>query len=257
VRDASREKTSQYAGRNTQYEVVFMLKAVIFDFDGVLVDSELLHHQAFNHIFAKFNFQITTDEYFDRFLGLSDEELLRTIDKEKKLSLSEPRLRQLLQEKAATFKDLALTQAVVIDGVPQFLKMLSDNKIPMAICSGALLPEIEMILKGAGLRNYFDVIVSAEQVKYDKPDPEGFLLALKLLNKLVRRSCGGKTHTQIKPENCIVIEDSHWGLEAAKNTGMHPVAVTNSYSAEQLKPADKIIVNLSELTLSVLKSLCS
>jgi len=226
-----------------------MLKAVIFDFDGVLVDSELLHHQAFNRIFAKFDFQISTQEYYDRFLGLSDEELLRTIDKEKKLSLSEPRLKQLLQEKAATFKNLAMTQAAVIDGVPQFLKMLSDNKIPMAICSGALKQEIELILRGAGLRDYFDVIVSAEHVKKGKPDPEGFLLALKLLNK--------KAHSQIQPQNCIVIEDSHWGLEAARNAGMHSVAVTNSYPAEQLKPADKIIANLSELTLSDLKSLCS
>jgi len=241
-----------------------MLKAVIFDFDGVLVDSELLHHQAFNLIFAQFNFQITTGEYFDRFLGLSDEELLRTIDKEKELFLSENQLEQLLHEKAHTFKNLALTQAAVIAGVPQFLKMLSDNKTPMAICSGALLPEIEMILKGAGLRNYFDVIVSAEQVKKGKPDPEGLLLALKLLNKLVRRSCGGKiqpyvvseVEPSIKPENCIVIEDSHWGLEAARNAGMHSVAVTNSYPADQLKPSDKIIANLGELSLDNLHALC-
>ncbi len=198
-----------------------MLRAVIFDFDGVLVDTELLHHQAFNHIFAQFNFQISTAEYFKRFLGLSDRELLEVINKEKQLFLSENQLKQFLQEKAHTFKNLAMTQAAVIEGVPQFLKMLSDNKIPMAICSGALLPEIELILKGAGLRDYFDVLVSAEQVKKSKPDPEGFLLALKLLNR--------KKQT-IRPEDCVVIEDSHWGLEAAKNAGIHPVAVTNSYS---------------------------
>jgi beta-phosphoglucomutase len=246
-----------------------MLKAVIFDFDGVLVDSELLHHQAFNLIFAQFNFQITTGEYFDRFLGLSDEELLRTIDKEKELFLSENQLEQLLHEKAHTFKNLALTQAAVIAGVPQFLKMLADNKIPMAICSGALLPEIEMILKGAGpvrnnrktefsdkpqisngagLRNYFDVIVSAEQVKKGKPDPEGLLLALTLLNK--------KTYQKIEPKYCIVIEDSHWGLEAARNAGMHSVAVTNSYPPDQLKPSDKIIENLNQLTLNNLHAIC-
>jgi beta-phosphoglucomutase family hydrolase len=225
-----------------------MLRAVIFDFDGVLVDSELLHHKAFNHIFAQFNFQITTEEYFDRFLGLSDEELLRTIDKEKELFLSENQFEQMLHEKAHTFKNLAMTQAAVIAGVPQILKMLSDNKIPMAICSGALLPEIEMILKGANLRHFFDCIVSAEQVKKGKPDPEGFLLALKLLNR--------KKQT-IQPEDCVVIEDSNWGLEAAKAAGMHPVAVTNSYSADYLRPADKIITNLGELTIDDLKSLCS
>jgi beta-phosphoglucomutase len=234
-----------------------MLKAVIFDFDGVLVDSELLHYQAFNSVFAPFKFQISTQEYFDRFLGLSDKELLQIVDKEKNLSLSSQQFKQLLAEKAVIFGKLASTQAGVIDGVPKFLEMLADNKIHKAICSGALLPEIELILKGANLRDFFEAIVSAEQVKKGKPDPEGFLLALKLLNKLVRRSCGGKTHPTIKPQDCIVIEDSHWGLEAAKNAGMHPVAVTNTYSAEQLKPADKIIANLAELTLSDLQSLCS
>jgi beta-phosphoglucomutase-like phosphatase (HAD superfamily) len=127
--------------------------------------------------------------------------------------------------------------------------MLADNKIPMAVCSGALLPEIEMILKGAGLRHFFDVIVSAEQVKKGKPDPEGFLLALKLLNK--------KTSQPINPQDCIVIEDSHWGLEAARAAGMHPIAVTNSYSADQLKPSDRTVANLNQLTLEDLCSLCA
>ncbi|MBN2019623.1 MAG: HAD family phosphatase [Sedimentisphaerales bacterium] len=225
-----------------------MLKAIIFDFDGVLVDSEQFHLQAFNSVFAKFNFQLSTQEYYERFLGLSDKELLLVVAKERKLSLSTQQFEQLLQEKAIAFKKLASTQATVYPGVPQFLKMLADNKIPLAICSGALLPEIELILKGAGLRNFFDIIVSAEQVKYGKPDPEGFLLALKLLNK--------KTNQKIEPQDCIVIEDSHWGLEAAKTAGMHPVAVTNTYSADQLKPADKIVANLGELTFADLQTLC-
>jgi len=226
-----------------------MLKAVIFDFDGVLVDSEMLHYQAFDNIFRPLGVQISVREYYDRFVGMTDEELFRLLDKEKNLHLSEQQLQKLFREKATSFKRLASTQAAIIEGVPKFCKLLADNKIPMAICSGALLDEIEMILKGAGLRDFFDVIVSAEQVKKGKPDPEGFLLALKLLNK--------KTTQQIKPQDCIVIEDSHWGLEAARNAGMHPVAVTNTYSADQLKPADKIIAGLSELTLPILKALCS
>jgi beta-phosphoglucomutase len=225
-----------------------MLKAVIFDFDGVLVDSEQLHYQAFDEIFRPMGVQITIREYYDRFVGMTDEELFRLIDKEKNLHLPEQRMRELFREKAILFKHLASTKAAIIEGVPQFLKMLADNKIPMAICSGALLEEIEMILKGAGLRNYFDVIVSAEQVKKGKPDPEGFLLALKLLNKKLLQT--------LKPKDCIVIEDSHWGLEAAKSAGMHPVAVTNTYSADNLKPADKIIEKLNQLTLEDLRSLC-
>jgi len=226
----------------------YMLKAVIFDFDGVLVDSEMLHYQAFDNIFRPLGAQISVREYYDRFVGMTDEELFRLLDKEKNLHLSEQQLQKLFREKATSFKRLASTQAAIIEGVPKFLNLLADDKIPMAICSGALLDEIEMILKGAGLRNYFDVIVSAEQVKKGKPDPEGFLLALKLLNK--------KTRSSIKSQDCIVIEDSHWGLEAARNAGMHPVAVTNTYSADQLKPADKIIENLSDLTIDDIQALC-
>jgi HAD superfamily hydrolase (TIGR01509 family) len=163
--------------------------------------------------------------------------------------LSNQQFGQLLGEKAHLFKEMAATEAGIIEGVPQFLNMLSDGKIPMAICSGALLPEIEMILKGAGLRSFFEVIVSAEQVQRGKPDPEGFLLALKLLNK--------RMHKSIKPEDCVVIEDSHWGLQAAKAAGMRAVAITNTYAAEHLKPADKIIAHLNDLTLSCLRDICA
>ena len=226
-----------------------MLKAVIFDFDGVLVDSEKLHLQAFNKVLSRFKIEISTQEYYEKFLGLSDRELLEVINNRgKNLALTHNQFKQLLQSKAEAFKNIATTGAPVIAGVPEFLKMLADNQIPMAICSGALLPEIEILLKGANLREYFDVIVSAEQVKKSKPDPEGFILALELLNK--------KLFTPIEPSDCIVIEDSHWGLEAAKKAGMHPVAVTNSYSADQLKPADKVVGNLSELTLDDLQAIC-
>ena len=226
-----------------------MLGAVIFDFDGVLVDSEQIHHKAFNRVLTKFNYQLSSREYYDRFLGLSDEELLRIVNKERNLSLSNQQFGQLLGEKANLFKEMAATEAGIIEGVPKFLNMLSDGNIPMAICSGALLPEIETILEGAGLRSYFEVIVSAEQVERGKPDPEGFLLALKLLNK--------RTHKSIKPEDCVVIEDSHWGLDAAKAAGMRTVAITNTYAAEHLKPADKIIEHLNDLSLPELNSMCS
>jgi beta-phosphoglucomutase len=238
-----------------------MLKAVIFDFDGVLVDSELLHFQAFNHILSPLGVKMSKQQYYDKYLGLSDEELLGLMNKQHQLNLTEVRVRQLLREKAASFKELAVSQASIIEGVPGFLNLLHENKIPMAICSGALKPEIELILRGAGLRDYFDAIVSAEQVKKGKPDPEGFLLALKLLNKKTRPPVVSEPVLSgvegVEPKDCIVIEDSHWGLEAAKNAGMHPVAVTNSYAADYLRPADKIIENLGELTLSDLQSLCS
>jgi beta-phosphoglucomutase len=233
-----------------------MLGAVIFDFDGVLVDSEQIHHKAFNRVLTKFHYQLSSREYYDRFLGLSDEELLRIVDKERHLSLSNQQFGQLLGEKANLFKEMAATEAGIIEGVPKFLNMLSDGNIPMAICSGALQPEIEMILNGAGLRSYFEVIVSAEQVEKGKPDPEGFLLALKLLNKKLHSSIKPPVVSEVEPEDCVVIEDSHWGLEAARAAGMRAVAITNTYAAEHLKPADKVIGHLNDLTLSDLCLLC-
>jgi len=118
----------------------------------------------------------------------------------------------------------------------------------MAIYSGSLLTEIMLVLEEASLQRFFDVIVSAEQVRTGKPDPEGFLLALQKLNK--------KRNAPILAEHCVVIEDSYWGLAAAKAAGMHTVAVTNSYDAEELKLGEKIVAHLNELEISDLQKLC-
>jgi len=99
------------------------------------------------------------------------------------------------------------------------------------------------------LRNLFDAIVSAEEVTRGKPDPEGFLLALQGLNE--------STVAPITPGQCVVIEDSHWGLQAAHAAQMHTIAVTNTYDAEQLTVAQLVVERLSDLTLDDLSRLCS
>jgi len=135
------------------------------------------------------------------------------------------------------------------------LTLLEENSIPMAICSGSLLTELEMILEDTGLRHLFEVIVSGEQVKKGKPNPEGFLLTLKRLNSNASLAQTGNQNG-ILPGECIVIEDSHWGLEAAKAAGMHTIAVTNSYEAEQLGMAEKVVNQINELSIDDLQKLC-
>jgi beta-phosphoglucomutase-like phosphatase (HAD superfamily) len=103
-------------------------------------------------------------------------------------------------------------------------------------------------LEKSRLGHFFEEIVSAEQIKKGKPDPEGFLLALTRLNEGSQNS--------ITANECVVIEDSHWGLEAAKAAGMHTVAITNTYDAGQLTMAEKIVERFSELTIDDLKQLC-
>ncbi|MBN1391454.1 MAG: HAD family phosphatase [Sedimentisphaerales bacterium] len=228
-----------------------MLKAVIFDFDGVICDSEMLHFEAFNRTVADYDIKITKEQYFADYLGLNDKDFYNSLIEEDLLKIDLEELPAILALKKKFYEDLAQTQAEIIDGVPEFLKLLNDNNIAMAICSGALLPEIEIILNKSSLLDYFPVIVSAEQVEKGKPAPDGFLLALERLNCTM----GILPVSKIAPDECIAVEDSCWGLEAAKAAGMKTIAITNSYPAEDLKDADLIVDNLSEITLENLREL--
>lgn len=225
-----------------------MLRAVIFDFDGVITDSEILHLRSFNQVLAQYNIEIATQDYYKDYLGLTDFALLEQMVERGLLKVGEGEVKNIAEQKKQVFEKLAKTEGRIIEGVRSCLEMLERTDVLMAICSGALLAEIELILDEARLRHFFDVVVSAEQVKKSKPHPEGFLLALRKLNE--------KTTSPISASQCVAIEDSHWGLEAAKAAGMHTLAVTNSYDADQLKPAEKIVSRLDELTIGDLQRLC-
>jgi len=225
-----------------------MLKSVVFDFDGVITDSEILHLRAFNRVLAQYGVEISIRDYYKEYLGFTDFDCFKALINKKILHKPVEEIENLVKQKNQVFEELAKTEGQIIDGVRDFLQMLKDNDITTAICSGALLAEIELILGEARLRDFFEVIVSAEQVKKGKPSPEGFLLALKKLNQ-------GRQNP-IEANQCIAIEDSHWGLQAAKAAGMHTVAVTNSYDAEQLAMAEKIVARLGELSINDLQELC-
>jgi beta-phosphoglucomutase len=226
-----------------------MLRAVIFDFDGVITDSEILHLRAFNQSLVPYGVEISTKDYYKNYLGFSDFDCYKALVDNGLLKIDERQIGGIVKKKSKIFEELTKTEGRTIEGVHEFLQMLEDNNISMAICSGSLMVEIEVILEDSGLRHYFTEIVSAEQVKKGKPHPEGFLLSLKKLNK--------KCHPPIAANECIVIEDSHWGLQAGKAAGMHIIAVTNSYDADQLSLAEKIVSHLNELTIDDLQQLCA
>ncbi len=226
-----------------------MLRAVIFDFDGVITDSEILHLRAFNQALAQHGMEITKEDYYKDYLGLTDLDLFNLLVDKSLLKADAREIANLAAQKKQIFEKLAKAEGSIIKGVQDFLQMLKQNNIPMAICSGAMLAEIEVILEEARLRSFFEVIVSAEQVKKGKPNPDGFLLTLQKLNQ-------GR-QIPIASEDCIVVEDSHWGLEAAKAAGMHTIAVTNSYDADQLAMAEKVVTQLSELSIGDLQQLCA
>ena len=228
-----------------------MLKAVIFDFDGVIADSEPLHYRAFKETLSRYyGVDLAKERYYCEYLGYTDIECSQAISADFNLGLDEGGIGQLMQEKTEIFDRLVQGQSTISDGVCEFVDRIKRQGVRLAVCSGALLADIGLMLRGTDLANSIEIMVAADHVQKGKPDPEGFLLTLQRLNKTAEE--------QIRPADCVVIEDSPWGLEAAAAAGMHAIAVANTYPAEQLKGlAQKVVDRLDELTMDDLQSICS
>jgi HAD superfamily hydrolase (TIGR01509 family) len=226
-----------------------VLKAVIFDFDGVISDSEPCHFAAANKVLADFEIQLSEEQYYAEYLGFSDYELFEAVKKRYNTDYKGASTEQLIERKAVFFEEAIRQTEHLIEGIPELIEKLKSGKVKIAIYSGALPADIKIMLEDSGLSEYFDVIVTADDVAKGKPDPEGYLLALEKLNKTA--------DAKILAKQCVVIEDSHWGIVAAKKAGMRVVAVTNSYPAGELKEADMIIKSVSKLKIGDLQKLCS
>ena len=223
-----------------------MIKAVIFDFDGVIADSEMIHFRAFNAALEKYGILLDLKKYWSEYLGFTDKEAYQQIKKDNNLDWDNEKIEWLIDEKAVFFDEIVAKEGVIIDGVMDFIAALKDYGMTMAICSGATGADIESVFRatqkraGINMREFFEVVITADDVKNGKPSPEGYTLTLKKLNTI--------TNTDIKPSEVIVIEDSHWGIEAGKAAGMIVAAVTNSYKKEELTgEADIVVDNLREL----------
>ncbi|MBI2082951.1 MAG: HAD family phosphatase [Deltaproteobacteria bacterium] len=218
-----------------------MFRALLFDFDGVLADTEPLHFGAFHDLLKEEGILLTKEEYYSEFLGLDDRGCFRAVYQKAGQPLSAPKLKELIQRKNRKILQKIESGSLLLPQVRELLTALG-GRYYLAIVSGALRSEIVAILSKEKLGSFFQVIVSAEEVNHGKPDPEGFLTALKLLNRdYIPES------EMLLPEECLVIEDSPWGIEAAKKAGMKSVAVTNSYKSEDLKAADWVLASLFDL----------
>jgi beta-phosphoglucomutase len=225
-----------------------MLKAVIFDFDGVVSDSEPMHYKSFGGAAAEYGFDLTEELYYKDYVGYCDRECFENLIKNFPDELKDADVERLLEIKTELFHDIAIKEANVFDGVKDFLRILKDNNIHIGICSGATLRDIKIMLYGTGIDDVFDIIVSDDDVSKGKPDPQGYKLALERLNE--------KNGANIEADQCVVIEDSHWGLEAGIDAGMHTVAVTNTYHKDDLSMAEMIVDNLGDITMENLMDLC-
>lgn len=215
-----------------------MINLVIFDLDGVLLDSESLYRAINFQFFAELGVEITAEEY-QSFIGISGEKMWGYISEKGRLTHSVSELRQ--DEKERKYQGLATSKLTPNPGLITLLENIKNRNIPMAIASSGLMKNIQLILQKLEVQKYFDHIVSGEMPKHGKPAPDIFLLAA--------------AHFQIAPKNCLVIEDSRNGVLAAKAAGMTCVGYINKGSGNQdLSVADLIVESLHDERLQTLIS---
>jgi HAD superfamily hydrolase (TIGR01509 family) len=221
------------------------MRAVIFDFDGVIADTEPVHFEGLRQTLASIGITLTEADYYATYLGFDDRGCILEALRVNRRPITESIVQDLMRTKATAYLTAIRDRLVIFPGVKEFVEEAA-SAYPIAIASGALRPEIELILEQAGLRKAFRHITSAEDVTRSKPDPQPFLHALAGLN----RQLG---HSPLTPDACLVIEDSLPGIRAAKAAGMKVLAVTNTHTVQDLHEADAISTSLRETGLTELR----
>jgi beta-phosphoglucomutase len=209
------------------------LAAVISDFDGVLADSEPVHLQVF--------------QYYDRYLGYSDRDAFVHVLNDRGVTLDDARLEALLETKKELFPQ-AIGDHTLFPGAAECVARVAAH-VPVAIASGALRHEIELILGRSGLEARFPVIVAAGETPRSKPAPDPYVRAFALLGG------SGALRSGAAPAEVVAIEDSEWGLQSARGAGLRTLAVLTSYGKDSLPSADAWVPSIAAVTVDGLEGL--
>jgi beta-phosphoglucomutase len=210
------------------------LQAVIFDFDGVIADSERVHHRAFLEVLKPAGMHFDFEFYRKTFIGLDDRDTIRRAYHDKGIELGDAELWELVQRKARFFEAFA-SQIDLCEGIEEILRAAAA-RVPIAICSGALRQDIEAVLArvaGGELRGLFRTIVSADELSHSKPDPASYRLAVERLG--------------VNPAFCVAIEDTPAGVDSAQGAGLKVVAITHTCGDERLFKAELRIASFRDL----------
>ena len=217
-----------------------MATAIVFDFDGVLADSEPLHFAAYQEVFSSLDVELTREEYYTNYLGYDDRGVFRKLGAAHGWALDDGRVEALLEEKGRIFDAVIQRTDVLYPGAAECVHRLAAH-FPLGIASGALRYEIEMVLKRAGLDRRFRFIIGAGDTPNSKPSPDPYIRAAELHG--------------VSASACVAIEDSRWGIESAKAAGMKCVGITTTYPAPELRSADHIIDSLEEFSHQLILAL--
>jgi len=218
-----------------------VLKAIIFDFDGVLADTEPLHFRMFQRVLQEEGLPLSERDYYQKYVGFDDRGCFHAILSEHGRPAQPETIQQLVERKAALMLGQITTTKVVYPGVVEFVKSVA-SRYRLAIVSGALRHEIELILKAAGMRDDFEHLTAAEDVLDGKPAPEGYLHALQALNR----------RAPLLASECLVIEDTILGIQAAHAAGMRCLALSTTSPPDRLGIADAVTTTLQGYDLASL-----
>jgi beta-phosphoglucomutase len=219
-----------------------VISAIVFDFDGVLVDSEPLHLHSYQEVLSSMGATLPAEEYYANYLGFDDEGVFRELSNARGWGLTAPQIATLIAEKTAAMDALLADSDVLYPGAVACVERLAAVW-PLGIASGALRPEIERILRNSGLHRHIRFIIAAGDTAASKPAPDPYRRAAELHGK--------------RPANCLAIEDSRWGIQSAKDAGLWCIGITHTYPVNELMEADTIVGSLDEITPELIGSLRS
>ncbi len=213
-------------------------EAVIFDLDGTLVDNNAYHIKAFQAFYDNIGKPFTTEEYKQHINGRVNREIFDYVFN---TTLSPEQSEAYTNEKEALYRELYAEHIKPIDGLINFLEELEKAKIPKAIATSGIIPNINFMFEHVPIKNYFYSVIDSTQIAQGKPHPEIFLKAAISVNAV--------------PSECIAFEDSIAGIRSAKAAGMKVVALTTTHTAEEVKEADLVVKDYTEISLTKLREL--
>jgi HAD superfamily hydrolase (TIGR01509 family) len=203
-----------------------MPRAILFDFNGVIVNDEAQHCEALIATLATYGYLLTRDEYYRDYLGFDDRECFRFTFERLGQPTDAARLEEAIERKATRYAELIGASLELVPGAAAFIEAAAREGLRLAVVSGALRREIELVLETSRLRPYFNLIIAAEDVTHCKPDPQGYREARTVLG--------------LPALECVVIEDSLPGLEAARSAGIRCAMLSTSHPATELREADLV-----------------
>jgi HAD superfamily hydrolase (TIGR01509 family) len=220
-------------------------RAIVFDFDGVIANSEPLHLLAFQDVIAQAGASLTRADYYTRYLGFDDAGVFAAVAADQHAVWGPDFIVDLVARKARRLEELERSTSLLFPGAREAIARLAAL-LPLAIASGARREEIERVLAHESLAGYFLAVVGAEDTPASKPAPDPYRLAVRRLIEA--------TGTAVDPHECVAIEDSRWGLESARAAGLRTIAITNTSGAHELD-ADRVVQHLDALTWDFLREI--